>query len=140
LSLLASIPTPILAQAEEPASANSAIGWVVFAVVLIGFGVAVVLNMRRGRKEVGAELELAANRRPYISDEELEGRKLDRTLGFGLVLLAIVGVALPLYWLGEPGRQEGAVETFNEQFIGRGQELYQRRGWGRTDLAAQRPW
>jgi mono/diheme cytochrome c family protein len=98
---------------------------VVFAVVLIGFGVAVVLNMRRGRKEVGAELELAANRRPYISDEELEGRKLDRTLGFGLVLLAIVGVALPLYWLGEPGRQEGAVETFNEQFIGRGQELYE---------------
>ena len=43
--------------------------------------------MRRGRAEVGAELELAANRKPYLSDEELEGRKLDRTLFGAAVLL-----------------------------------------------------
>lgn len=115
----------MLAQAtEETSSANTAIGWVVFFVVVVGFAIGVLLNMRRGRKEVGAELELAANRRPYLSDEELEGRKLDRTLGFGLILLAIVGVALPLYWLGEPSRQDGAVEDFQGQFVGRGEALY----------------
>lgn len=124
MSTLASLPLPLLGQAEEPSSANTAIGWVVFAVVVVGFAVGVILNMRKGRAEVGAELELAANRRPYLSDEELEGRKLDRTLGFGLVLLAIVGVALPLYWLGEPSRQENAVETFQEEFVGRGEALY----------------
>ena len=119
-----SVPAPVLAQAEEPSSANSAIGWVLFALVIIGFAIGLFLNARRGRKEVGSEIELAANRRPYLSDEELEGPKLDRTLGFGLILLAIVGVALPLYWLGEPGRQEGAVETFQDQFVGRGEALY----------------
>ena len=31
-------------------------------------------------------------------------------------LLAIIGVALPLYWLAEPGRQDGAVDTFEETF------------------------
>jgi mono/diheme cytochrome c family protein len=118
------IPLPLLGQAEESASANTAIGWVVFAIVVVGFAIGVFLNVRGGRKEVGAELELAANRRPYLSDEELEGRKLDRTLGFGLVLLAIVGVSLPLYWLAEPGRQEGAVERFDREFVGRGEALY----------------
>jgi mono/diheme cytochrome c family protein len=125
LSIVATpLSLPVLGQAESSSTSSTAIGWVLFAVVIIGFAIAVFLNMRRGRKEVGAELELAANRRPYLSDEELEGRKLDRTLGFGLVLLAIVGVALPLYWLGEPSRQENAAETFQEEFVGSGEELY----------------
>ncbi len=119
-----SLSLPILGQTESSTTSSTAIGWVLFAVLIIGFAVAIFLNMRRGRKEVGAELELAANRRPYLSDEELEGTKLDRTLGFGLVLLAIVGVALPLYWLGEPSRQENAAETFQESFVGRGEALY----------------
>ena len=34
-------------------------------------------------------------------------------------------MALPLYWLAEPGRQEGAVETFQETFVERGLELYE---------------
>jgi mono/diheme cytochrome c family protein len=123
-TLTALIPAPILAQAEESSSPSTAIGWVLFTILILGFAIGIFLNMRRGRKEVGAELELAANRRPYLSDDELEGRKLDRTLGFGLVLLAIVGVALPLYWLNEPGRQENAVEMFQNSFVGRGEALY----------------
>ena len=49
-----------------------------------------------------------ANRKPYLADEELEGQKLDRTLTFGLLGLFVVAVGLPLYWLAEPGRQDGA--------------------------------
>ncbi|HEY5155371.1 MAG TPA: cytochrome c, partial [Acidimicrobiales bacterium] len=54
----------------------------------------------------------------------LEGPKLDRTLGFALVLLIVIAVALPLYWLAEPGRQSGAVAKFDEEFVARGQEIY----------------
>ena len=35
-----------------------------------------------------------------------------------------IGITLPLYWLAEPGRQSGAVDTFEETFVARGEELY----------------
>ena len=43
--------------------------------------------MRQARPEVGAEIELAPNRKPYLDDEELEGPKLERTLIFGVAML-----------------------------------------------------
>ena len=115
---------PVIASQAVLATAASAIGGVIAVVLIGGFIIAVIANMRRGRAEVGAELELAANRKPYLSDEELEGKKLDRTLGFGLVLLAVIALALPLYWLAEPGRQSGAIEGFKEEAISRGATVY----------------
>jgi len=116
----------VLGQAagDEGLSASVAVGWAIFAIIIVGFSVGVFLNVRKGREEVGAEMELAANRKPYLSDEDLEGDKLDRTLLSGLVLLALIGVALPLYWLYEPSRQEGAVEMFDDTFVRRGERLY----------------
>ncbi len=73
---------------------------------------------------VGSEIELAANRKPYLTDEELEGRKLDRTLSFGLLGLFVLGIGLPLYWLQEPGRQEGAADRINEEFVTRGADMF----------------
>ncbi|MEZ5139440.1 MAG: hypothetical protein R2711_11950 [Acidimicrobiales bacterium] len=70
------------------------------------------------RPGVGSEIELAANRKAYLSDEELEGRKLDRTLSLGLLGLFILGIGLPLYWLAEPGRREGAAERISDEFVG----------------------
>ncbi len=115
---------PVLASQTVMATAASAIGGVIAVVLIAGFVLAVIANMRRGKAEVGAELELAANRKPYLSDEELEGKKLDRTLGFGLVILVVVAITLPAYWLAEPGRQSGAVEKFKEEFISRGKNIY----------------
>jgi mono/diheme cytochrome c family protein len=114
----------VLASQAVLATAASAVGGLVAVVLIGGFFIAVVANMRKGRAEVGSEIELAANRKPYLSDEELEGTKLDRSLGFALVLLAVIAVALPLYWLAEPGRQSGAVEKFNEEFVSRGETIY----------------
>jgi mono/diheme cytochrome c family protein len=115
---------PVIASQAVLATAASAIGGIIAVVLIGGFIIAVIANMRRGRAEVGAELELAANRKPYLSDEELEGKKLDRTLGFGLVLLVVIALALPLYWLAEPGRQSGAVNAFKEEAISRGEVVY----------------
>jgi mono/diheme cytochrome c family protein len=125
----AASPKLILAQAagesaETGNTAASAIGWAIAVILIIGFAVALFINSRQARPEVGAELELAANRKPYLSDDELEGRKLDRTLGAGLVLLAFISISLPLYWLYEPARQEGAVEMFRDTAIRYGKEVY----------------
>ena len=88
--------------------------------VIIGVVYAFV-TIRQSKPEVGSEIELAPNRKPYYDDEELEGRKLDRTLSFGLLGLFVIGIGLPLYWLAEPGRQDGAKERINDEF---GQSAY----------------
>lgn len=112
------------AAAADDATVWSRVGWAIAGIVLVGFAIALFVNLRQGRAEIGAEIELAPNRRPYLSDDELEGTKLDRTLGLGLVLLAITGVTLPLYWLYEPARQEGAIQSRHEEAVRFGEEVY----------------
>jgi len=87
------------------------VGVVIFAIVIVGFLVYLLFNLLDSKGEGGAEAQLAANRKPYFDDDVLETRKLDQSLMSGLVLLSIIGIALPLYWLGEPGRHEGLVEN-----------------------------
>ena len=105
-------------------TAQQAVGIVIALVTVLGWGLYLLANSRRAKPEVGSEIELAQNRRPYLSDDQLEGPKLDRALTWGLVSLAIVGLGLPLYWLAEPGRQSGAIEDFDEVFASRGEGLF----------------
>ena len=106
------------------ASTVEAIGTVVALLAVVAVLVYAAFNVRAGRREVGSELELAPNLKPYLNDDELETKKLDRALTAGLAGLVLVGVGLPAYWLAEPGRQEGAEEMFLSTFEGRGEELY----------------
>lgn len=106
------------------ASTQTTIGWILLLLAVVIGVVYAFINIRQAKPEVGSEIELAANRKPYLSDEELEGKKLDRTLSFGLLGLFIIGIGLPLYWLQEPGRQEGAKERINEEFLTRGARLF----------------
>ena len=52
-------------------------------------------------------------------------RRLDLSLTGGLVTLTIIALALPLYWLGEPGRHDGLVEFTDSQSVKQGAELYE---------------
>jgi len=98
---------------------------VIIALVLtVGWVIYIAVNLRRGRPEIGSELELAPNRKPYFDDEQLEGRRLERAQVFGLAMLVILGVGLPLYWVHEPGRQAAAVNGYNKRFAGWGGELF----------------
>ncbi len=106
-------------------TAVRSIGIVILAIIIIGFIVFVLFNLFESKEEAGSEIELAANRKPYFSDDELETTKLDRSLLSGLVLLGVIGIALPLYWLGEPGRQEGLVENTIELWTEDGAEAYE---------------
>ena len=107
------------------ASTQRTIGFVILAIVFVGFVVYLMLNARSARDEVGSEIDLAPNRKPYLLDEELEGSKLDKSLLAGLAMLAVIGVGLPLYWLGEPGRHSGLIKDTDRVFADRGGELYE---------------
>lgn len=109
-------------------SIQRSIGLTVAVIVLLGFAAYALVNIfRSGRREVGSEIELAPNRKPYLSDEELETKKLDVALFAGVAMLGVIALALPLYWLGEPGRQEGRVEFTNLVFGDRGRDAYEER-------------
>jgi mono/diheme cytochrome c family protein len=104
---------------------NETIGWTIFVVILIGVVTYTVINILRSAKpELGAEIELAPNRKPYLDDEELEGKKLDRALTWGLVMLFIIAIGLPAYWIYEPGRQANAATDFNRKFVDRGALMF----------------
>ncbi len=106
-------------------SATRNVGIVIFVIIGVGFLLYLLFNLLESKDEVGSEIELAANRKPYLDDDELETTKLDQSLLSGLFLLSVIGIALPLYWLGEPGRQEGYVENTIELWTEDGAEAYE---------------
>jgi mono/diheme cytochrome c family protein len=106
------------------ASTVKSVGAVIAVLVMIGFVWYVAVNVRAGRAEVSSEIELAPNRKPYFDDEVLEGRRLDGALRWSVLLLAVSAIGLPLYWLAEPSRMEGAIETFDDTFVHRGSKLF----------------
>lgn len=105
-------------------STQTIVGLVLLGIALLVGIVYVFVNIRQAKPEIGSEIELAPNRRPYLADDELEGRKLDRTLSLGLLGLMVVGIGLPLYWLQEPARQQNAVGDVQRKFIDRGEEMF----------------
>ena len=89
-------------------------GWIIYG----------LFNIRAGRREIGSEIELAPNRKPYYDDEELEGPRLERVQLWGVILLMIIVIALPLYWVFEPDRQAGAQEGWDNRFASWGSQLF----------------
>ena len=102
------------------ASTQRTIGWVLAIVVMVGFVAYLLFSFRIGKRELGSEVELAANRKPYLDDDELETFRLDRALVWSLVTLTAVSMILPVYWLMEPTRQENAIVDWVHRFEKRG--------------------
>lgn len=107
------------------AIAPTAIAWILAVVVVLGWIVYAALNQGAARRELGSELELAPNRRPYYSDEELEGKRLELVQFIGVLLLAVIVIGLPLYWVLEPNRQAGATDQMNATMAGWGEGLFE---------------
>ena len=103
---------------------TTSIAWLIFTIILVGWIAYYFLNNRSARDELGSEIELAPNRKQYYDDETLEGRRLDRVLGMGVVLLAITVVVLPVYWILEPNRQAGAQQAKDDIFEEWGAALF----------------
>jgi len=77
-----------------------------------------VLSLRKNAEPTPANLE------PYLDDNDLENRRLERALGWSLVFVLIVALALPVYFLVEPSRQVKAQEGFQERSVERGAVLF----------------
>lgn len=98
------------------ADTTTTIAWVILLVSVLGWVIYGLGNLRSSKREIGSEIKLAANRKPYYDDERLEGEKIQRTQLIGLACLAVTTLALPLYWILEPGRMVGAEKEFQHQF------------------------
>lgn len=106
------------------ALATTAIAWLIFAITLLGWVVYYFANRRSAQAELGSEIELAANRKPYYDDETLEGKRLERVQLIGLLFLVVIVIALPLYWVLEPDRQAGATDGKVARFETWGSQLF----------------
>lgn len=110
--------TPLLALT------TTTIGVIGLVIIATGWIVYGLFNVVAGRREVGSEIELAANRKEFYDDETLEGPRLERVQLLGVIMLAIIVVALPLYWVFEPDRQAGAQEGWDNRFASWGSQLF----------------
>jgi mono/diheme cytochrome c family protein len=103
---------------------TSNFAWFIVLVIVLGWLVYAFFNVRSGRAEVGSEIELAANRKPYYDDDALEGPKLERTQLLAVLFLGVVALSLPIYWLMEPQRMVNAEGDYQRKFTDRGGELF----------------
>ena len=102
------------------ASTERSIAIVFLAIVVVGWAIYVFVNIRQAKAEVGSEIELAPNRGNMPDDEELEGRRLEKVQAFGVLMLLIMALVLPIYWMLEGGRRSGAETSFSQAAVSRG--------------------
>jgi mono/diheme cytochrome c family protein len=114
------------AATEQTSGTAERIGIGIAFAVVAGFIIYAIVAVKNRDKDepIGSEIELAPNRKPYFDDEVLEGPRLERFLGWALVLLIICAVGPLVYWLNEPSRQAGAEEAFLDKSIERGRSLF----------------
>jgi hypothetical protein len=70
------------------ADVTTNLSWFFLVIALIGWALYGLANIRKSRAEIGSEIKLAANRKPYYDDEILEGKKIERTQLIGIAFLA----------------------------------------------------
>lgn len=92
---------------------------VVAIVAIIAVIVARVLSVK-----ANPQTSTPANQEAFLDDDELENRRLERSLGWALVFVVVIAVSLPLYFLFEPARQSSADEAFDDRAVDRGATFY----------------
>ncbi len=102
--------------------------------VLIVYLIVAVLWPKRARNE---ERE-APNVVPFLPDEDLEGRRLERVQGWALIFAAVIAIALPIYWLREPTRQDQTVTYFDKNAEHRGAVLFASPGGEEYEAATSK--
>jgi mono/diheme cytochrome c family protein len=112
------------------ASPQKAIGYIIILVGIVGLIGYMILENRVSPTDNVRSMLQAPNRKAPPDDEIFEGRRLDRFLSVALIGMCLTALALPVYWLGEPGRQEGAVRGFDKRSVKRGERAYEAGGFG----------
>ncbi len=128
------------------ATPQKAIGYVIIILAIVGLiGYMILVNRVKPRDNVRGILQ-APNRKAPPDDETFEGPRLDRFLTVALVGMCATALALPIYWLGEPGRMEGAIRGFDKRSVKRGERQYGASGFacvnchGAAGVGGVAPW
>lgn len=96
---------------------------VILLVALAIFGVAYfVVGPGRAGPSLRGDIPLA--KRPYHSDEELEGAAMERAMSWGVALAVFAALFLPLYWFVEPARINEKRDEFYTQDVAQGRQLF----------------
>ncbi len=64
------------------------------------------------------------NETKFFSDDDLEGRRLERVLGWSLVFVTMFAVAMLVYLVREPSRQDESISYFEDGSVERGAALF----------------
>ncbi len=118
----------VFAAAKAPAKPGvpqKAIALTIFVAALLVWLIYLVTENRRTTKTNVESFLNAPNRKAAPDDENFEGPRLDRFLGWALIGITLTALSLPLYWLGENGRQEGAINGFDKRSVKRGETNYE---------------
>jgi mono/diheme cytochrome c family protein len=115
----------VAAETETTGDPGDALGIGAVALILAASAVLIwagylIFGARRRRR---AE-ETPVNLQPYLSDDELENKRLTRVLGWAVVVAAILAIILPVYYINESKRQATAAEKFVELDIHEGERWY----------------
>lgn len=65
-----------------------------------------------------------ANLKPYLEDDALETRRLERVLQVAVVVLVITALAMGAIFVYEPSRQAEAFEEFEDKAVERGETIF----------------
>lgn len=85
---------------------------------LLGYVFWRVFSLRRSPEPTPANLT------PFLEDEALEGRRLERVLGWTLLFSVIMIITVLAYFIWEPFRAKDMEELFLERSIDRGSTLF----------------
>ncbi len=106
------------------ASVQQAVGLIIILAMVAGLLVYFLVENKVSTTSNVDSFLNAPNRKQAPDDDVFEGPRLDRFLSWALVAMTIVAMSIPIYWLGEVGRQEGAVRGFDKRSVNRGEEAY----------------
>jgi mono/diheme cytochrome c family protein len=107
------------------ASTQAKLGAAFVVALILGWAVFLFLSVKKSGEVAGDESATAPNRRPYLDDEAMEGRRLESAQKAAVALLLVIVFVMPMYWLREPGRQKHAITGFDTRAAARGYVLFQ---------------
>ncbi|HAX82351.1 MAG TPA: hypothetical protein DCY40_07290 [Actinobacteria bacterium] len=97
-----------------------AVTLLIVAVAVIGWLAFLLRNTRvRHRADVPPP-----NLTPYLTDDDLEVKRLDRVLLSALIAVAVIAIVMPIYYLNEGTRQAAATEHYADVAVERGHEWF----------------
>jgi mono/diheme cytochrome c family protein len=99
--------------------------WLIW-INFVAFGGLIVYVVRSviAPKRAARDDKTPANLTPFLQDEDLESRRLERVQAWSLIFAAVFAISLPLYWLREPTRQHQSTSYFDKNSVARGAVLF----------------